>query len=141
LSPLLGLGPANYYHYTPLYPILGYYVKFNSHNNYLDILLQVGIVGTLAFSWLMFALARLGWTLRQRVGQWTDQFAISYVNACLAGLMATLVSAWLGDWFLPFVYNIGFNGLRSSLIAWIFLGGLLVIEQLARQPVLELPEA
>ncbi|MEO7704019.1 MAG: hypothetical protein ABIV92_05220, partial [Thermoflexales bacterium] len=46
LSPVFGLGPANYYHYTPLYPILGFAVQFNSHNNYVDILLQTGIVGS-----------------------------------------------------------------------------------------------
>jgi O-antigen ligase len=38
ISPIIGLGPANYYWYTPLFPILGYAVQFNSHNNYLDLL-------------------------------------------------------------------------------------------------------
>jgi O-antigen ligase len=41
-SPLLGVGPANYYYYTPLYPILGFYVQFNSHNQYVDIVAQTG---------------------------------------------------------------------------------------------------
>ncbi|MCX7840985.1 MAG: hypothetical protein N2559_16235, partial [Anaerolineae bacterium] len=101
-NPILGLGPANYYFYTPLYPILGYYVRFNSHNQYVDILAQVGVVGFVIFVWLMLAIARLGWNLRERCG---DGFARGYVHACLAGLVGSLAAGMLGDWFLPFVYN------------------------------------
>ena len=56
-SPVIGLGPANYYHYTPLFPLLGWYVKFNSHNQYVDIIAQVGLVGAVAFAWLMATIA------------------------------------------------------------------------------------
>jgi hypothetical protein len=130
LSPILGLGPANYYHYTPLYPILGYYIEFNSHNNYVDLLLQVGALGTAAFLWLVAALGRVGWSVRAAVAK--DGFQLGYVNACLAGLVGTLVACWLGDWFLPFVYNIGYRGFRASLLGWLFLGGLLAIQNIAR---------
>lgn len=51
----------------------------------------------------------------------------------LGGLAGTLMSGMLGDWFLPFVYNVGLVGFRSSVFAWLFLGGLVVYEQLARQ--------
>jgi hypothetical protein len=40
-------------------------------------------------------------------------------------LVATLVSGMLGDWFLPFVYNVGLAGMRSSILFWVFMGGLL----------------
>lgn len=36
VDPVLGLGPANYHYYTPLFSLLGYRVQFNSHNNYID---------------------------------------------------------------------------------------------------------
>jgi hypothetical protein len=29
---------------------------------------------------------------------------------------------------LPFVYNIGFTGFRASVLAWLFLGGLISLE-------------
>ena len=41
-----------------------------------------------------------------------------------------LVAGMLGDWLLPFVYNVGTNGYRASIIGWVFLGGLLAIHQL-----------
>lgn len=127
LSPILGLGPANYYWYTPLYPILGWYVSFNSHNNYVDILLQVGLLGMISFLWFVFEVARLGWHLRTR---FTNDFAQGYVYGCLGGLAGTLVASYLADWLLPFVYNIGLNGFRASLLAWLFLGGLVSLEQI-----------
>ncbi|MDW8072512.1 MAG: hypothetical protein RMK79_13715 [Anaerolineae bacterium] len=127
LNPVLGLGPSNYYHYTPLYPILGWYVRFNSHNQYVDILAQTGILGMGTFLWLMAALARLGWRLRARVG---EGFARGYVHAGLAGLAGTLVAGMLADWFIPFVYNIGLAGFRASILGWLFLGGLIALEQM-----------
>jgi len=56
VNPLLGVGPANYYWYTLLFPIMGYYVPFNSHNNYIDLLAQTGIIGLVCFLWLAWEL-------------------------------------------------------------------------------------
>ncbi len=41
--------------------------------------------------------------------------------------MGTMVAAVLGDWVLPFVYNVGFNGFRASVLGWLFLGGLVAL--------------
>jgi O-antigen ligase len=127
LSPIVGLGPANYYHYAPLFPILGYHVEFSSHNQYVDILAQTGVVGMAIFLWLMAAMWRLGWRLRRQV---RDSFARGYVCGCLAGLAGTLVAGMLADWFLPFVYNVGLGGFRVSVLGWLFLGGLVSLEQI-----------
>lgn len=129
-NPLLGVGPANYYYYTPLYSILGWYVEFNSHNQYIDIVAQTGLLGLGFFAWFVFEVARLGWRLRNR---FEDGFARAYVYSCLAGLAGTLVAGMLGDWFLPFVYNIGIAGFRASVLGWLFLGGLVALEQMARR--------
>lgn len=125
-NPVIGLGPANYYHYASLYPIMGYYLRFNSHNQYIDIIAQTGLVGLAVFSWLMAAIGLQAWRLRTRV---TDGFALGYVCACLAGLVGSLAAGWFADWFLPFVYNIGLAGTRASLLGWMFLGGLVVISR------------
>ena len=121
-SPVFGLGPANYYHYTSLYSINGFHVVFNSHDNYMDILAQYGVVGFVLFIWLACEIGYLGWKLRKRV---QDGFSQGYIMACLGGLAGMLVSGFLADWFLPFLYNIGIAGFRASIFAWIFLGGLI----------------
>jgi hypothetical protein len=38
----------------------------------------------------------------------------------------------MGDWFLPFTYNIGFPGFRAAMFAWLFLGGLMALERISR---------
>ena len=76
---------------------------------------------------MMAALGRLGWRLRASVGQ---GFARGYVHAGLAGLAGTLAAGMLGDWFIPFVYNIGLAGFRASVLSWLFLGGLIALQHL-----------
>jgi hypothetical protein len=123
----LGLGFANYYWYTPLFPIRGYAVSFNSHNNYIDLVAQCGLVGLVLLFWFFWELGRLGWWLRERV---PVGFAQAYVYGALGGLAGTIVVATLGDWVLPFFYNVGLDGFRSSMLGWLFLGGLVCLEQM-----------
>jgi O-antigen ligase len=127
INPILGLGPANYYYYTPLFGIRGYYVQFNSHNQYFDMLLQTGVLGLVCLIWFFAAVGRAGWRLRLEA---PDGFAQAYVYAALGGLVATVASGFLGDWILPFVYNVGIVGMRSSILGWLFLGGLIAIDRM-----------
>lgn len=119
LNPLFGLGPATYYNYTPLFSILGFSVRFNSHNNYVDIVAQIGLLGLLAFLWFAWKLFWLLWNNRETP---TEGFPRAFMYGALGGLIATLAAGMLGDWFLPFVYNIGLEGFRSSSFAWLYLG-------------------
>lgn len=134
VNPILGLGPANYSWYTPLFPILGWYVQLNSHNNYIDIIAQTGLLGLFFFLWFMWEMARLGWRMRTRAPD--GGFARAYVYGAIGGLAGTAAAAMLGDWVIPYVYNIGINGLRAGIMGWLFLGGLLALRQMAdRQEV------
>lgn len=130
VNPILGIGFANYRLYARQFPILGYYIQFNSHNNYVDIIAQTGLLGLAFFLWFAWELGRLGWRLRSQV---PEGFPKAYVAGALAGLVATLVTGMLGDWVLPFVYNVGMNGMRASLLGWIFLGGLVALGQIYLQ--------
>jgi hypothetical protein len=77
--------------------------------------------------WFFLAAGRQAWTLRRTA---TDPFARAYASACLAGVVGMCVSGALGDWFLPFVYNIGLGGFRTSVLGWVFLGGLVAVQHL-----------
>jgi hypothetical protein len=129
VNPLFGLGPANYYWYTPLFPIRGYFVRFNSHNNYVDIVAQTGLLGLACFLWFAWELGRLGLRLRNQA---KAGFERAYVYGALGGLAGTLAAAMFVDWVLPFVYNIGLRGFRMSMLGWMFLGGVVSIEQIVR---------
>jgi len=129
VNPVLGFGPANYYFYTPLWNFRGYYIRFNSHSQYVDIVAQIGLLGMAAFIWFVWAISLTGWKLRTRV---PEGFAYAYVYGVLGGLAGTLAAGILVDWFLPFVYNIGLNGFRGGMLPWLFLGGLVSLEQIVR---------
>ena len=127
-SPLLGFGPANYRFYAAEFPILGWNVPFNSHNQYVDLVAQTGVLGLGAFIWLMWAIGRIGWRKRNLV---PEGFARAFVYGSLGGLVGILVTGMLADWVLPFVYNITLSGMRSSVIAWVFLGALVGMDQVS----------
>lgn len=127
INPILGLGLANYHYYTPLFPILGYSVTYNSHNNYIDLLAQTGMIGLGIFIWFAIEVGFLGWKLKDTV---PEGFERAFVVGALGGLVGTLATGALGDWFLPFVYNVGLHGYNSSILSWLFLGVLVALEQL-----------
>lgn len=126
-SPILGFGPSNYYWYTPLFPIRGWRVQFNSHSQYVDLIAQVGLLGMVCYLWFLAEVGLLGLRLRNKA---PEGFAQAYVIGSLGGLAGVVVAGALADWVLPFVYNIGLSGYRGSMLAWLFLGGLVSIERM-----------
>ncbi len=135
-NPITGIGPAAYRWYGMTRP-LGYdgawWVQplVNSHNNYVDLFSQTGIIGLAVFLWFMFELLRVGRKLR---AHYTDGFVGGYVASMLGAWFSIMVIMALADWFLPFVYNIGFHGFQASVLVWMFFGGLLFYEGLGQQP-------
>jgi O-antigen ligase len=130
VSPVIGLGFANYYWYAPLFPLRGYYIQFNSHSQYVDIIAQTGILGLLCYLWLFLAIGQLAWRLMNGL---PEGFAKAYAYGIFAGLVGCLLAGYFADWLLPFVYNIGLHGFRASILPWMFFGGLIGIEQIYRK--------
>jgi len=93
-----------------------------------DLLLQTGILGLLAFCWLVVETIRM--IVRLLQSKAVGGFARAYLIGTLGGLTGTLVSGMLGDWIIPFYYNIGVIGFRSSLLFWFFLGGVLALKRI-----------
>jgi len=129
-NPITGLGPAAYRPYANMTP-LAYQRAFwvnpviNSHNNYVDIFAHGGLLGLGLFFWFLAEVAWLGWRLHLRYHR---GFLAGYVNGMVATLAGIMVVMLLLDWFLPFVYNVGFLGFQASVLVWLFLGGLVAIE-------------
>jgi hypothetical protein len=133
-NPLTGLGPASYRPYAGSKPLM-YFRAFwvnpqiSSHNNYVDLFAHGGLLGLGLFACFAWALGRLGWRLGERL---RHGFVAGYVHGMLALLVASLALMLFADWILPFVYNIGFPGFQASVLVWLFLGGLVAVEQWVR---------
>jgi hypothetical protein len=126
-SPIIGLGFANYYWYAKVFTIRGYYIKFNSHSQFVDIIAQTGILGLACFMWILFEIGRLAYKL---MNQLPEGFAKAYSYGIFASVFGSLMAAFLVDWLLPFAYNIGLDGVRASILPWVFFGGLISLEQI-----------
>lgn len=134
-NPITGLGPAAYRRYAAMKPLIyekAFYIKpgVSSHNNYVDLFSHVGLLGLGLFFWFATELTLLGFRLR---AYFTQGFAAGYVNGMLAAWAGALVLMLFADWILPFVYNIGFPGFQASVLVWLFLGGLVALEQIAKR--------
>ena len=126
ISPLIGLGFANYYWYAQVFTIRGYHIRFNSHSQFVDLIAQTGIAGLFCFFWILFEVGRLSWNLLNKL---PSGFERGYAYGVFAGIFGSLMAAFLVDWMLPFAYNIGLDGVRASILPWIFFGALVAIEK------------
>ncbi|MBX6772207.1 MAG: O-antigen ligase family protein [Chloroflexi bacterium] len=125
--PILGTGPAGYAaYYMSVFPNSQY--SMSTHSNYMDILVETGVVGAFAFGWFFLALLRAGWTARRR---WPSGFVGGVAQSSFAGIFGVLAAMMLGDWFIPFVYNQTIAGFRYTMYSWLFFGYLAA---LAAQP-------
>jgi len=131
-NPITGLGPAGYRPYANATP-LSYFgatwlaPSISAHNNYVDLFAHGGILGLALFGWFVIELIRMGTRLRVR---YTEGFAAAYLNGMLAAGVGALVIMLFADWILPFVYNIGFPGFQASVLIWLFLGGLVSLDNM-----------
>jgi len=131
-QPILGLGLTTYRQYHTFITLLTehgawYQPNVNSHNLYLDIFAQMGIVGLAVFLWLIAEIGAQSLRLRKR---FTDDFNAAYVAGAIAGLIGILIASGIVEWMLPFVYNVGLSGFRFTVFIWVFLGGLVILEKL-----------
>ncbi len=125
---LFGTGPGGYARY-----FMTYFPNnaASTHSNYIDIFLQVGIVGSLIFVWMIAALAWDWWTLFST--KWKNPFLQGYYYTTIGGLAAILVAMFLGDWFTPFVFNQTLQGFSWTVQNWVFLGGMLALPEILRK--------
>ena len=129
-NPLTGLGPAAYRHYARIRPLPYRNANWlepmvSSHNNYVDLYSQGGLIGLGLFGLFIFTLLRLCLQLRIK---YKSGFLAGYIHSALALVGGALLLMSFADWVLPFVYNIGFHGFQASILLWLVWGGLVAIE-------------
>lgn len=118
---LFGAGPVGY---LPFYETYYPGNAWVSHNNYVDIFAEVGLVGFSVFLWLLYGVFRGGWDQRK---QMRTPFMTAFNYSVLGGFFGTLFAMGLGDWHIPFVYNIGIPGFDVAVYGWLLWGAMLAL--------------
>lgn len=121
---LLGTGPAGYAVYYMTYHPDG---AHSTHNNYVDIAAQFGLLGLLAWLWLAVAGVVEGWRLIRRA---PPGLLRTVALVATGGWVGALAAMMLGDWVLPFAYNVSIVGFKHTIYTWIFLGTLIAVRSL-----------
>ncbi len=123
--PLFGMGPAGYAIYNMTYHAED---ARSTHNNYFDVLAQNGVLGLLAFFVMAGTMLWIGLQARKHYADSGD-YREAFVNSAFAGFVAALVSMMLGDWVLPFAYNVTIMGFDHAVHTWLSVGLLLGLLQ------------
>ena len=134
---LFGTGPAGYAaYYMSYFPA----DAMATHSNYVDLLAQNGLVGTLPCLIFFMGLAVTGYRLCGRLRGRRD-FAEGLANAAFAGTIACIAAMGFGDWLFPFAYTQTIAGFDYTVYSWLFMGTILVIDRLTRPASVELVSA
>jgi hypothetical protein len=137
-SPVLGLGLVNYFFYwadpsfIPISRLAADWEIWNewgfappSHNLFVDVYAQTGLLGLGLFLWGMVAML---YVLIKTLRRTPPGFTRAYVTSILCGFIALLIGSFVfAEWLIPFVYNLTITGFSHSVYSWVLLGSVLGI--------------
>jgi len=122
--PVFGVGPGNNYPYMLRYSSLG-----TAHNQYVNVLMELGLIGFACFMAFVFRAARMGLRV------WRNATSPLHKNVTLAWLGvfgAMLVGGMFGDFMLPSIRNSGLELFSIYYLQWILLGVMVSVSALQR---------
>ena len=96
---------------------------------FVDLFAQLGLLGVVCYIWFLAEAALLATKLYARFTGFARGYALAMGGALLGVTAADMFAANS----LPFVYNMGFRGFRASVLGWMLLGGLAVLENSSSQ--------
>ncbi|MCP4536080.1 MAG: O-antigen ligase family protein [Chloroflexi bacterium] len=115
---LFGTGPAGYAaYYMSYFPMEG----MASHSNYIDIIAQTGIVGSVFILWFFGVQAWGGYKIWRKF-QHRGDFGESMTAAVVGGTAGCIIAMALGDWLFPFAYTQSITGYDAAMFNWFFMG-------------------
>jgi O-antigen ligase len=113
-SPVLGVGPGNNYPYMLRYSTIG-----TAHNQYVNILIELGAIGLLCFLVFSYQALRMGLALWRRARVPSHR---SLVLGWLGMFGGFLAGGFFGDFMLPSIRNSGLELFAEFYVQWIVLG-------------------
>jgi O-antigen ligase len=120
--PLLGVGPGNMWPYMHTYSVLD-----TSHNQYTNVLLELGVAGLACVVAFIVAAFRTGLRLRHHLqAPFGRTLALGWLGA-FAGVVA---GGFTGDVLLPSVRNSGLETFGFIYPQWVLLGLLVSLARI-----------
>jgi O-antigen ligase len=113
-SPVLGVGPGNNYPYMLRYSALG-----TAHNQYVNILIELGAIGLVCFAVFAYQALRLGLALWRRARVPSHRKLVLSWLGIFGGFLA---GGFFGDFMLPSIRNSGLELFAEFYVQWIVLG-------------------
>jgi O-antigen ligase len=112
--PLLGVGPGNSYPYMLRYSVIG-----TPHSQYLNLLVEQGIVGVMLFVAFVAGVIRFGfWAISVRRAREEEVFLLGWFASFVAWSFCSIT----GDYMLHSIRNGGIEMFTGYYIHWVFLG-------------------
>lgn len=123
---LFGTGPAGYAAYYMFYFPTN---AMATHNNYIDVVSQLGFTGFGVLLWMFAVFLWRGYKLCVRLRGRGD-LVEAVANATLAGTVGCLAAMMLGDWMFPFAYTQTIMGFNYAVYSWTLIGVMMTLDRL-----------
>jgi hypothetical protein len=122
--PLFGVGPGNNYPYMLRYSSLG-----TAHNQFVNILIELGVLGLACFTTFAYRAVRMGLSVwRTARGRTQEVLSLGWLGL-FAGM---LVGGMFGDFMIPSIRNGGLELFALFYVQWVLLGLMVSIGGLER---------
>jgi hypothetical protein len=121
--PLFGVGPGNNYPYMIKYSVIG-----TPHGQYMNLLLETGLVGFACYAAFVALAIKSGLNLLARVRGGAREVLVLGWLGLFVGLVA--VGGLLGDFSLPSIRNDGLHTLSWYYQQWVVLGLLAAVKRI-----------
>jgi O-antigen ligase len=123
-APVIGVGPANSYVYMLQRAPIG-----TPHNQYLNILVEFGLLGLVGWISFLVIAFRTGLDIYRKAELPAHR---TFVLGWLGMFAGLVVGGGTGDFMIHSIRNGGLELFSGYYLQWVFLGGLVAVQRLER---------
>ena len=121
-APIFGVGPGNSYAYMLQRATIG-----TPHNQYLNILVEFGVVGLMLWLWFLVAAFRTGLRIYHST---VDPARRTFVLGWLGAFAGMVVGGGTGDFMIHSIRNGGLELFQAYYLQWVLLGALVAVQRI-----------
>jgi O-antigen ligase len=122
--PVFGVGPGNSWPYMHRYSVID-----TPHNQYLNVLLELGFVGLVCFLWFIAGVLKAGVDLMRDT---RVEFHRTLVIGWMGLFSGMVVSGLTGDFIFHSIRNGGLEMFSGYYLQWILLGMVVAVAEIER---------